>query len=273
MHSTDKGVARVASSGMFPAHQMVSHEEWWRKRIELLKEEKVASKRHDELSAKQRTLPWVKIEKNYVFTGPEGDVTLSGLFGNRSQLFIKHFMMGPNQDWQCPGCTLEVAHVDGLLEYFDHHDMSYVSVARAPIDEIEAVRKKMGWKFRWVSSSKSDFNYDFHVSFRPEELKAHKAIYNFHEFAPKDTEDLSGNSVFFKNEQGEIFHTYSTFGRGGEQFLGIYGFFDVLPKGREENGPTYSLPDWAAFKTRNIHNQESPNKAQAQLADCGCKDK
>lgn len=254
-------------------HTLVSQEEWWRRRIELLNEEKIASKRLDELSAKQRALPWVKIEKDYVFTSPEGDVTLSGLFGNHSQLFIKHFMMGPNQDWQCPGCTLEVAHVDGLLEYFDHHDMSYVSVARAPIDEIEAVRKKMGWKFRWVSSAKSEFNYDFHVSFRPEELRAHKAIYNFHEFDPNESEDLSGNSVFFKNELGEIFHTYSTFGRGGEQFLGIYGFFDVLPKGREENGPTHALPDWADFKTRNIHNRQSPDKAGAPITDCGCKDK
>jgi predicted dithiol-disulfide oxidoreductase (DUF899 family) len=238
------------------AHEVVSKEEWLSRRLALLKEEMEASKKHDELSKRQRALPWVKIDKNYIFTGPEGDLSLLDLFGGRSQLFIKHFMMAPNQDWQCPGCTLEVAHVGSLLEYFDHHDMSYVAVARAPIAEIEAVKRKMGWKFQWVSSSKSDFNYDFHVSFRPEELKAHRTIYNFREFDSKDTEDLSGNSIFFKDEQGQIFHTYGAFGRGGEQFLGIYGFLDVLPKGREEDGPMHSLPDWAGFKTRGVHNRE-----------------
>jgi len=123
--------------------------------------------------------------------------------------------------------------------------MSYVAMARAPLDEIEMVRKKMNWHFNWVSSDQSDFNYDFHVSFRPEQIAAGKAIYNFTEFNPGETADLSGDSVFYKNANGEIFHTYGTFGRGGEQFLGIYAFFDVLPKGREEYGPTHALPDWA----------------------------
>jgi len=237
-------------------HEVVSPEEWLRRRRTLLEEEKRDSKQHDELNRKRRSLPWTQVEKDYTFSTVQGEVSLADLFGNRRQLFVKHFMMGPNQDWQCPGCTLEVAHVDGLLEYFDHHDMAYVAVARAPIEEIEAVRKKMHWKFRWVSSFNSDFNYDFHVSFRPEERAAHKALYNFRDVDPKDTEDLSGNSIFFKDDQGQIFHTYSTFGRGGEQFLGIYGFFDVLPKGREENGPTHSLPDWAGFKTRGVRNRE-----------------
>jgi predicted dithiol-disulfide oxidoreductase (DUF899 family) len=245
------------ADGTRETHEVVSQEEWIKQRIALLKEEKNAGKRKDELTKRQRALPWVKINKNYSFTTVEGDVTLADLFGKHRQLFIKHFMMGPNQDWQCPGCTLEVAHVDGLLDYFEHHDMSYVAVARAPIDEIEAVRRKMGWKFKWVSSSKSDFNYDFQVSFHLEKSKSHKAIYNFHEFDPKDTQDLSGNSIFFKDAQGQIFHTYSTFGRGGEQFLGVYGFFDLLPKGREEYGPTHSLPDWAAFKTRDVHNRKA----------------
>ena len=250
------------------SHKVVSPEEWLAARRDLLKEEKEESKRRDEFRERQRALPWIKVKKSYVFTTPDGDVSLSDLFGNHSQLFIKHFMMGPHQDWQCPGCTLEVAHVDGLLEYFDHHDMSYVAVARAPIDEIEAVRKKMGWNFQWVSCSKSDFNYDFHVSFRPEEIEAGKAIYNFHEFDPKISEDLSGNSIFYKDEDGNVFHTYSTFGRGGEQFLGIYSFFDLLPKGREENGPTHSLPDWASFKTQDIHNMDSAGKSNVGASGC-----
>ncbi|MGA8034328.1 MAG: DUF899 family protein [Candidatus Acidiferrales bacterium] len=235
-------------------HRIVSDEEWLEARRALLLEEKEATKRKDELTKHQRALPWRTIEKNYIFTTTSGDVSLSDLFDGRSQLFIKHFMMGPDQDWQCPGCTLEVQHVDGLLDYFEHHDMSYVAVGRAPIDQIEAVRRKMGWQFKWVSSFKSDFNYDFHVSYRPEEQANHRAIYNFRDFDPKNSKDLSGNSIFYKDENGEVFHTYSTFGRGGEQFLGIYGFFDLLPKGREENGPTHSLPDWASFKTKNIHN-------------------
>jgi predicted dithiol-disulfide oxidoreductase (DUF899 family) len=236
-------------------HEVVSEDEWRKRRVALLEEEKAATKNKDDFTRRQRELPWVKVEKAYIFTGPEGDLSLSDLFGDHSQLFIKHFMMGPDQDWQCPGCTLEVSHVDGLLEYFDHHDMAYVAVARAPIEQIEAVRKKMGWAFRWVSSSKSEFNYDFHVSFRPEEREAHHAFYNFREFNPKDTQDLSGNSIFFKDEQGQVFLTYSSFGRGGEQFLGIYGFFDLLPKGREETGPSRSLPDWAGFKTRGTDNR------------------
>jgi predicted dithiol-disulfide oxidoreductase (DUF899 family) len=235
-------------------HRVVTDEEWLEARRALLHEEKEAMKRHDEFTKRQRELPWRRITKDYVFTTTRGDVSLGDLFEGRTQLFVKHFMMGPDQDWQCPGCTLEVSHVDGLLDYFEHHDMSYVAVARAPINQIEAVRLKMGWKFKWVSSSKSDFNYDFHVSFRPEESANHRAIYNFREFDPKGSEDLSGNSIFYKGEDGQVFHTYSTFGRGGEQFLGIYGFFDLLPKGREENGPAHSLPDWASFKTKDIHN-------------------
>ena len=211
-------------------HEVVSREEWTKRRLALLQEEKDESKRHDAISERKRALPWVKVEKQYVFTGPEGDLSLADLFGNHSQLLLKNFMMGPNQDWQCPGCTLAVAHVDGLLEYFEHHDMAYVVVARAPIEEIEAVRRNMNWKFRWLSSSKSDFNYDFHVSFTPEERQKHKAIYNYREFDPKDSEDLSGHNVFYKDESGQIFHTYGTYGRGEEQFLGIYGFIDVLPR-------------------------------------------
>jgi predicted dithiol-disulfide oxidoreductase (DUF899 family) len=251
-------------------HRVVSQQDWLKERVTLLKEEKEAIKRQDEFRERQRDLAWVKIEKEYAFTTAEGDVPLADLFGGHSQLFVKHFMMGPKQDWQCPGCTLEVSHVDGLLDYFEHHDMSYVAVARAPIEEIEAVRSKMGWKFKWVSSSKSDFNYDFHVSFRPEELKAHNATYNFREFDPKETEDLSGNSIFFKDEQGQVFHTYSTFGRGAEQFLGIYGFFDLLPRGREENGPNHSLPDWAGFKTQDIHNGKLLANGANQMFECGC---
>jgi len=236
---------REAALETLAAHPVVGREEWNEARLALMKREKQLMKLNDELTAEKRALPWVKVEKQYFFNSRKGKVSLSDLFEGRSQLFVKHFMMGPQQDWQCPGCSLEVDHVAQLLEHFEHHDMSYVAIARAPLDEIDVVRKKMNWHFNWVSSGQSDFNYDFHVSFSPEQIAAGSAIYNFTAFNPGSTTDLSGDSVFYKNANGEIFHTYGAFGRGGEQFLGIYGFFDVLPKGREEYGPTHALPDWA----------------------------
>jgi len=251
--SAEIAEAKRQNEASLASHRVVSPDEWLQARVSLLEKEKEMTKLQDELSALQRGLPWTRVAEDYTFTTLDGDVSLSGLFGPHSQLFIKHFMMGPHQDWQCPGCTLEVAHVDGLLDYFEHHDMAYVAVARAPIDEIEAVRTRMNWKFKWVSSSKSNFNYDFNVSFRASERQAGTAVYNYRPFKSEGTDDLSGDSIFYKNPRGEVFHTYSTFGRGGEQFLGIYGFFDVLPKGREEYGPTHALPDWAGFKTRHIH--------------------
>jgi predicted dithiol-disulfide oxidoreductase (DUF899 family) len=232
-------------------HPVVSQEEWVKRRLTLMEKEKQHMRAGDELASEVRALPWVKVEKNYLFTSPQGDVTLADLFKQHRQLLIKHFMMEPGQDWQCQGCSLATDHINGLLPHFEHHDLSYVAVSRAPIEEIEVVRNRMGWKFCWVSSYKSDFNYEFHVSFRPEEVKAGKTIYNLREkkIGP-ETYTLSGHSVFYKNAKDEIFHTYSAFGRGDEQFMGIFGFFDVLPKGREEYGPAHSLPDWA-----KVHDQ------------------
>jgi predicted dithiol-disulfide oxidoreductase (DUF899 family) len=175
----------------------------------------------------------VKIDKNYVFDTPEGEVTLAELFDGRSQLFSKHFMMAPGQVTQCVGCSLEVDHIDGILPHLENHDVTYVGVARVSIEGIEAVRKRMGWKFRWVSSCHSDFNYDFNVSFTREDAASGRAIYNYG-VAPKwavEIEDLSGDSVFYKDDDGHIYHTYSTLGRGGEEFLGIYRLLDATPKG------------------------------------------
>jgi predicted dithiol-disulfide oxidoreductase (DUF899 family) len=219
-------------------HPVVSQEKWVKERLRLMEKEKQYVRAGDALAAEVRALPWVKVEKSYTFTSPQGDLTLADLFKQHRQLLIKHFMMVPGQEWQCEGCSLASDHINGLLPHFEHHDLSYVAVSRAPIEQIEVVRKRMEWKFCWVSSYKSDFNYDFHVSFRPDEVKAGKTIYNFREkkLGPQ-TYTLSGHSVFYKNAKGEIFQTYGTFGRGDEQLMGIYGFFDVLPKGREEYGP------------------------------------
>jgi predicted dithiol-disulfide oxidoreductase (DUF899 family) len=259
--TTDKLTAKIATRA-----------EWLAARRELLRKEKELTRLRDELSRQRRELPWLPVEKHYVFDGPAGKVTLADLFGGRSQLFIKHFMMGPGAVHQCVGCSLEVDHVEGLLEHLENNDVSYVVVARAPIDEIEAVRKRMGWRFSWVSSYNNDFSYDYSVSFKPAEVASGGALYNFQlasEWAA-EIQDLSGNSVFYKDEAGQIFHTYSTYGRGGEQFLGIYGFFDVMPKGRNENGPYHSLTDWA--RPRNLYGKGGmvePN-GRYHAPACGC---
>ena len=224
-------------------HKIVSRDEWLTARTALLDKEKAFTRLRDQLSAEQRALPWVRVGKEYVFDGPSGKVSLAQLFDGRSQLFIKHFMMAPGQTTQCVGCSLEVDHIGGILVHLENHDVSYVAVARAPIEEIEVVRKRMDWHFTWVSSYNNDFNYDFNASFTPEQITAGSAQVNFRQADPGQ-EDLSGDSVFFKDDSGQIFHSYSTYGRGGEEFLGIYRFLDVTPKGRNENGLYHSLGDW-----------------------------
>jgi len=246
-------------------HKIASKAECLIARKDLLEREKELTHLRDEISRHRRELPWVKIEKEYVFDAPERKVTLADLFDGRSQLFIKHFMMGPGAAHQCVGCSLEVDHVEGLLEHLENNDVTYVVVARAPIEEIEVVRKRMGWRFRWVSSYHSDFNYDFNVSFKPEDVAAGRALYNFQQ-APEwaaGLEDLSGDSIFYKDNSGEIFHTYSTYGRGGEQFLSIYGYLDVMPKGRNENGPYHSLTDWA--RPRNMYGKGGDRRSERPI--------
>jgi len=251
----------------FENKRVVSREEWIEARRALLEREKEVTRLRDELSGYRRELPWVKVEKEYVFDAPKGKVTLAELFDGRSQLFIKHFMMGPGQVTQCVGCSLEVDHLEGLLEHLHNHDVTYAVVARAPINEIEVVRKRMGWRFPWISSYNSDFNYDFNVSFTPEQLATSRAFYNY-EYMNPGLEDLSGDSVFFKDNAGQIFHTYSTFGRGGEEFLGIYRYIDATPKGRDEKGPYRSLGDWV--RPRNRYNEGGLVEANGRYHQPGC---
>jgi predicted dithiol-disulfide oxidoreductase (DUF899 family) len=254
---------------MSAAHPVVSREEWLTARRALLGREKALTRARDELAAARRALPWVRIDKEYAFEGEDGPVTLAGLFAGRSQLFLKHFMMAPGQQAQCVGCALEVDHVGGILAHLENHDVSYVAVARAPIAEIAAYRARMGWRFPFVSSFHSDFNYDFNVSFHPGELATKRAYYNY-AYIDAGSADLSGDSVFVKDESGQIFHTYSAFGRGGEEFLGIYRFLDALPKGRAEDGPYHTLADWVRLHDR----YGSPGSVEASGRDhgddCGC---
>jgi predicted dithiol-disulfide oxidoreductase (DUF899 family) len=230
-------------------HEIVSREEWLRARTELLAKEKALTRLRDQLAAERRALPWVRIDKPYVFDAPQGKLALGDLFRGRSQLFLKHFMLPPGQANPCVGCSFEADHIEGALVHLERHDVAYVAVSRAPLPEIQVVKKRMGWRFEWVSSFGTDFNYDFDVSFTPQQIESGQAFYNYR-MGPVPLEDLSGNSVFYKNPAGEIFHTYSAFGRGAEEILGTYMCLDLTPKGRNENGPSFSLTDWVRLHDR-----------------------
>lgn len=216
-------------------HPVVSREEWLAARKVLLAEEKDLTRRRDALNAKRRALPWVKLDKNYVFEGPDGPVTLGDLFDGRSQLIVYHFMFGPGDEEGCPGCSFICDHVDAARQHFEHRDVSFAAIARAPLADFEPYKKRMGWKFPWVSSAGSDFNFDFHVSYTPEQVASGEVEYNYAKIEPWGQE-AHGISVFHRNEAGEIFHTYSCYGRGGEQALGTFMFMDLTPLGRNEEG-------------------------------------
>lgn len=247
--------------------RVVSRAEWIAERKRLLEKEKAFTRERDRLNAERRALSWVEVDKQYVFDAPSGKVSLADLFGKNDQLFVKHFMLPPGQARPCIGCSFEVDHVEGILEHLEHHGVTYVAVARAPIAEIEVLRRRMGWRFPFVSSFSSDFNYDFHVSFTPEQLASRRAFYNFEQTDP-GLADQSGNSVFFKDEGGRIFHTYSSFSRGGEEFLGTYAFLDRTPKGRDENGPTYSLGDWVRLRPEYGSAVEPTGRSRDAGCDC-----
>jgi predicted dithiol-disulfide oxidoreductase (DUF899 family) len=223
-------------------HEVVSREAWITASRTFLAEEKAWTRERDRLAAKRRALPWVKVEKDYVFEGTGGTASFAELFDGRSQLVVCHFMFGPDWEEGCPGCSLLADHVDGARQHFEHNDVSFVAVSRGPIAKLEAYRRRMGWQFRWVSSAASDFNLDYHVSF-PKGTREKGIVYNFAEAPDPEIDELPGLSVFLKEEDGQIYHTYSSYGRGGEMFLGIYSWLDVVPKGRNETGRG-NLMDW-----------------------------
>ena len=213
--------------------KVVSKKEWLAARKELLAREKSLTRQKDELSAERRNLPWEKVEQNYVFEGPNGTQTLADLFAGRSQLIVYHFMFGPGWKEGCPGCSFVSDHLDGVLTHLANRDVTLVAVSRAPYSEIEPFKKRMGWNFRWYSSNNDQFNFDYNVSFTPEEVAAKEVYYNYQVQNFPQSEG-PGASVFFKDASGNIFHTYSTFGRGCESFLSTYNFLDLVPKGRDE---------------------------------------
>jgi predicted dithiol-disulfide oxidoreductase (DUF899 family) len=228
---------------------IVSNEVWLEARRDLLKKEKAFTRMRDQLSTERRALPWVRIDKPYVFDSPEGKKTLADLFQGRTQLFIKHFMMGPGWEEGCVGCSFGADHLDAARVHLENHDVSLVVVSRAPIAEIEAFRRRMGWQFRWVSSIGNDFNYDFHVSFTKEEVAREEAFYNFENRKLQGGEEAPGLSVFYKDANGDIFHTYSAFARGDEEIVSSYMVLDMTPKGRNE-GARGNLSHWVRHHDR-----------------------
>ncbi|MGH7563503.1 MAG: DUF899 domain-containing protein [Gemmatimonadota bacterium] len=218
-----------------PDHKVVSREEWLEARQAHLEREKELTRQRDALSAERRELPWVRVEKEYVFDAPGGQATLADLFDGRSQLIVQHFMFGPDWEEGCVGCSFQADHIDGVLVHIEHRDVTLVVVSRAPLPRLEGFRKRMGWRFKWVSSYGNDFNYDYRVSFRKDDLMKGRVLYNY-ELRELQSEELPGVSVFFKDTAGHIFHTYSSYARGDELLIGAYNYLDLVPKGRDEAG-------------------------------------
>jgi predicted dithiol-disulfide oxidoreductase (DUF899 family) len=225
---------------------VVSRAEWLAARKELLRQEKELTRRRDELSRQRRALPWVKLDQDYVFTGPEGKVTLSDLFAGRSQLIVYHFMFGPGWEEGCKSCSLIADHFDPLLVHLRAKDIALAAVSLAPIAELTSFKTRLGWKFPWVSSHGTGFNRDFHVSFTEEELK--RPVYYNYAMREFPVEEAPGMSVFAKNADGEIFHTYSAYSRGLDPLMGVYQFIDLTPKGRNED-PDATM-SWVRYHDR-----------------------
>jgi predicted dithiol-disulfide oxidoreductase (DUF899 family) len=212
-----------------------SRDEWLTQRKALLAREKELTRLRDELARERRGLPWVPVEKNYVFDGPAGKLALTDLFGERSQLVVYHFMFGPGWKEGCPNCSFMSDHIGGSLAHLAARDVAFAAVSRAGYTEIAAFKARMGWEFDWVSSAASDFNRDFHVSFSRDEVASGEQVYNFAP-APMLDGEAHGLSVFCKDEGGGVYHTYSSYARGCEPLIGAYQLLDVTPKGRDEQG-------------------------------------
>ncbi|MCX6954405.1 MAG: DUF899 domain-containing protein [Verrucomicrobia bacterium] len=231
--------------------RIVARAEWLLARQSLLAREKEHQHHRDALAAERRQLPWVKVDRPYSFDGPDGRETLAELFGGRSQLVVYHFMFGPGWEEGCKSCSFCMDHADPMLPHLRARDVTLLAVSRAPYAELAAFQRRMGWKFKWVSSGDSGFNTDFHVSFTREEMEAGRVNYNFQTFPPGllPVEELPGVSVFARNAAGDVFHTYSAYARGCEPLLGTYHVLDLMPKGRDEEGLAHSMA-WVRYHDR-----------------------
>ena len=223
-------------------HKVLAHEEWVEARKAFLVKEKEFTQLRDAISKERRELPWEKVEKTYVSDGLDGKESLSDLFDDRSQLIVYHFMYGPDWDEGCKSCSYLADHFDPAIVHLNHRDVTMIAVSKAPLSQLETFKKRMGWTFKWVSSFDTDFNRDFHVSFTPEEIAGGNAYYNYRSTGFPVTE-APGASVFHKDTKGEIFHTYSVYGRGLDMFLTAYHYLDLVPKGRDEDSLSFTM-EW-----------------------------
>jgi predicted dithiol-disulfide oxidoreductase (DUF899 family) len=238
------------------AHKIVTREEWIAARKAHLAHEKEYTRARDRLSEERRALPWVKIDKDYGFDGPDGKVTLAGLFKGRSQLVVQHFMFAPDWNEGCKSCSFWADGFERMIPHLAARDTTLVAVSRAPLEKLAAFRQRMGWTFDWLSSANSDFNFDFAVSFTPEEIKSGDNIYNFGT-SGFGAEEAPGISVFYRDQAGDIFHTYSCFARGLDMMNTAYHYLDLTPLGRHEEGLPYSM-DWL-----RLRDQYQPAPVQA----------
>jgi predicted dithiol-disulfide oxidoreductase (DUF899 family) len=228
------------TTSMVERPKVVSQEEWLKARRAFLEKEKAHTKQGDALAAERRQLPWMKVEKKYVFDTPKGKKTLAELFEGRSQLVVYHFMFAPEWEEGCASCSILGDHIDGSVVHLANRDVTLIAISRAPIEKLEAFKKRMDWKFKWASSFGNDFNWDYNVSFTPEEVAKGEMYYNFSKsFFP--SEEGPGVSVFYRDEKGEVFHTYSSYGRGPEPLMGVYAYLDLTPRGRHEEGLPFPM--------------------------------
>ncbi len=220
-------------------HRIVSKDEWLAARSALLKKEKEFTVLRDKLGQQQRDMPWVSVDKEYLFVGPNGKQTLSDLFDGRTQLIVYHFMYDPNWDAGCPSCSFWADNFNGIVVHLNQRDVTMIAVSRAPYSKIEEYKKRMGWNFKWLSSYDNDFNFDYHVSFTPKELSEKKAFYNYN-LQDTHSPEREGVSVFYKDTADHVFHTYSAYTRGIDVLNVAYHYLDLVPKGRDEDGHEFA---------------------------------
>jgi predicted dithiol-disulfide oxidoreductase (DUF899 family) len=235
-------------SGPVTNHAVVPHDEWLSARVALLEREKAFNKERDELVRLRRELPWERVDKRYEFDGPDGRESLADLFKGCRQLIVYHFMFAPEAREGCPHCSFWAESFDALEPHLEHRDTTFVAISRAPLATLEAYKQRMGWKFKWVSSDDTDFNYDLGVSFRPEERTSGTGVYNYR--SGERGADREGASVFYKADDGSIYHTYSTYARGIDLLNTTYNFLDLTPKGRDESHLSGGPQAWVRHKDK-----------------------
>jgi predicted dithiol-disulfide oxidoreductase (DUF899 family) len=247
-------------------HPVLPRERWMAQRLALLARERELTRLGDQIARERRALPWVRVDTPCVFDTPTGPRTLAELFGPHRQLLVQHFMLGPGWEAGCPSCSFMTDHLGGVLPHLAQRDVAVALVSRAPIEQIERFRQRMGWQLTWVSSHHNRFNFDFQVSFAPEELATGEVFYNYAK-RPFPQSEAPGISAFFKDDAGAVFHTYSTYGRGVEAMMGTYHLLDLTPKGRDEDQLPYTMA-WIKHHDRYEKPAAAAPGAQAGSSCC-----